>query len=64
MTKLIYAGPDPEVVGVVPLPEGWPARDHEEGDAELAAAKLASGMYALTPGADSAERAGKRSTKE
>jgi len=24
---------------------GWPAEDHEEPDAKLAAAKLASGLY-------------------
>lgn len=39
-------------VGVVPadgsalaLPEGWPAEDHEERDATVAAEKVASGSY-------------------
>lgn len=53
--KLKYVGPDPAVVGVVPLPEGWPALDHEEPNEQRAAEKLASGSY------KSAERpAGKR----
>lgn len=43
--KLIYIGPDPATVGVVPLPEGWPAESHEETEETVAAAKLASGMY-------------------
>lgn len=45
MPKLQYVGPDPVAVGVVPLPEGWPAADHEEPDAGVAAMKLTSGMY-------------------
>lgn len=45
MPKLKYIGPDPASVGVVPLQEGWPARDHEEPDAGTAKAKVASGMY-------------------
>lgn len=31
----------------LPLPEGWPAADHEEGDPAVAAAKVASGLYEL-----------------
>lgn len=38
--QLRYIGPVPETVGGVPLPEGWPAADHEEPDEEIAAAKL------------------------
>lgn len=45
MTALKYTGPDPAEVGVVPLPEGWPAEDHDEPDAALAKEKLASGSY-------------------
>ena len=41
MTKLKYIGPEPEVTGMVPLPEGWSAIDHEEPDEDLVAAKLA-----------------------
>ena len=44
--RLKYTGPDPQVLGVVPLPEGWPAADHDEPDAELAQEKIASGNYA------------------
>lgn len=43
--RLTYVGPDPAVVGVVPLPEGWPAADHEELNEALAAEKVASGYY-------------------
>ena len=43
-SSLRYVGPAP-VGGVVPLPEGWPALDHEEPDASLRAKKLSSGMY-------------------
>lgn len=42
---LRYVGPAPADVGVVPLPEGWPAATHEETDVALLAEKLASGMY-------------------
>lgn len=42
---LTYIGPDPAVVGVVPLREGWPAANHEEPDALVSAAKVLSGMY-------------------
>lgn len=45
-TQLRYIGPDPATVGVVPLPEGWPAADHDEPDEELRKEKLASGKYA------------------
>lgn len=44
-TNLRYVGPAPAVVGMVPLPEGWPAEDHTELDDEIAKAKLASGKY-------------------
>lgn len=48
--ELKYIGPDPAVVGIVPLPEGWPAADGDEPDAALAAEKIASGNYvAATP---------------
>ena len=43
--ELIYIGPDPVVVGVVPCPEGWPAAPHDEPDKVLAAEKVASGLY-------------------
>ena len=42
-TFLRYVGPVPD--GLVPLPEGWPAFDHEEPDARVRAEKLASGHY-------------------
>lgn len=34
-----------EAGGVVPLPEGWPASDHEEPDKDLAREKIKSGNY-------------------
>lgn len=40
-TTLRYIGPDPALVGVVPLPEGWPAAEHAELNDELRAEKLA-----------------------
>ena len=43
--KLVYIGPNPAEVGVVPLPEGWPSESHEENNREIADAKLASKMY-------------------
>lgn len=44
--NLTYVGPDPEtIVGALPLPEGWPAFDHEETDPAVAAQKLESGNY-------------------
>lgn len=43
--RLEYLGPDPNDLEVVPLPEGWPAASHDEPDAEVAAAKVASGAY-------------------
>lgn len=43
--ELRYVGPAPADVGVVPLPEGWPAANHSEPDLALLAEKLASGMY-------------------
>jgi hypothetical protein len=41
---LRYVGP-PAGRGVPPLPEGWPAQDHEEPDPDVAGRKLASGLY-------------------
>lgn len=41
--KLRYTGPVPD--GVVLLPEGMPAADHDEPDATIAKAKLATGKY-------------------
>ena len=43
--RLRYTGADPAEVGLVPLPEGWPAEDHDEPDDELRERKLASGVY-------------------
>lgn len=40
--KLLYNG---HKMGAVPLPEGWPAADHEEPDPSLAKAKVDSGAY-------------------
>ncbi|PKN81532.1 MAG: hypothetical protein CVU47_06350 [Chloroflexi bacterium HGW-Chloroflexi-9] len=48
MPHLTYTGPDPAAVGIVPLPEGWPALDHDEADEQLAAEKVASGKYRFT----------------
>lgn len=45
MTKLFYKGHP--VGSAAPLPEGWPAADHEEEDHELFAAKVDSGLYAV-----------------
>lgn len=44
--RLHYLGPDPTIDAALPLPEGWPAADHDEPDTAAAAAKLASGLYA------------------
>ena len=43
--ELIYIGPSVEEAGLVPLPEGWPAASHNEGNETLAAEKVASGSY-------------------
>ena len=44
--QLAYTGPNPEaVIGALPLPEGWEAANHDEPDAAVAAAKVASGFY-------------------
>lgn len=43
--RLEYVGPAPAPGAAVPLPEGWPAADHDEPDRQAAAAKLASGLY-------------------
>ena len=45
--QLHYIGSRPERGGAIPLPEGWPIEDHEEPDESVAAAKVASGMYAV-----------------
>lgn len=44
--KLIYIGKEVPIGSAVPLPEGWPAEDHDEPDRDLADAKVASGLYA------------------
>lgn len=44
-SELKYVGPGPDV-SALPLPEGWPAEDHDEPNAAVRAEKLASGMYA------------------
>lgn len=43
--RLFYVGPSPDEAGGVPLPEGWPAEDHEEPDNVARSEKLASGFY-------------------
>ena len=43
--ELRYVGPAPAEVGMVPLPEGWPAAAPSETDLAVLAEKLASGMY-------------------
>lgn len=43
--KLRYIGKTIDQVGVVPLPEGWPAEDHDELDAEVGKAKVRFGAY-------------------
>ena len=43
MARLIYTGTDPQTQWVA----GWPASDHDDDDAERAAAKVASGLYRL-----------------
>lgn len=43
--KLEYVGPALSIDAAIPLPEGWPAADHDEPDSGAAAAKLASGLY-------------------
>ncbi|MCX7619026.1 hypothetical protein [Tepidiforma sp.] len=53
--RLRYLGPDPAIDAALPLPEGWPAADHDEPDPAAAAAKLASGLYA-----EHAARGGRR----
>ncbi len=51
MPKLTYTGPDPAtIVGALPLPEGWPAADHDEPNADLAKEKVKSGNYELANG--------------
>lgn len=52
--KLTYHGPEQRADGALPLPEGWPAADHDEPDEARAAAKVASGLYSV------AERASRR----
>ncbi len=55
VVQLRYIGEDPEAVGVVPLPEGWPATDHEEPEPARRAEKLASGKYIVAPATTSEE---------
>lgn len=43
--RLSYCGPDIPAGSAIPLPEGWPAADHDEPDAAVAEAKVASGNY-------------------
>lgn len=43
--ELIYVGPSPAEAGLVPLPEGWPAAEHDEPDRDRGRAKLESGFY-------------------
>ena len=45
-TALRYVGPKILDGHGVPLPQGWPALDHDEPDEALAKEKLASKMYA------------------
>lgn len=45
--KLIYIGPDVQVGHGVPLPEGYPRRDHDEPDPAKAKEKVKSGFYEL-----------------
>jgi hypothetical protein len=42
--KLRYIAETPHGAAL-PLPEGWPAADHDEPDREAADAKVASGAY-------------------
>ena len=52
---LRYIGPAIKPGEGIPLPQGYPACDHDESDPELRKAKIASGFYALqeTPTTDS-----------
>lgn len=43
--KLHYIGPERNPQTAIPLPSGWPAKDHEDTDRERVKAKLESGMY-------------------
>ena len=43
--ELRYVGQHIAAAGIVPLPEGWPAQDHDEPRPGVAADKLASGAY-------------------
>lgn len=42
--ELVYIGGHPGM-GAIPLPQGWPAANHDEPDADVAAEKVATGMY-------------------
>lgn len=53
--RLAYIGARPSEAGIVPLPEGWPAADHDEPDPARAKAKVASGKYAPVPAAKAKE---------
>ena len=39
--QLEYIGPSPGELGMVPLPEGWPASDHAEPHPGISVIKLA-----------------------
>ncbi len=43
--QLKYIGKTIDEVGIVPLPEGWAAEDHDEPDPAIAKAKIAAGNY-------------------
>ena len=48
--RLKYIGVSPAANGgTVPLPEGWPAADHDEDNETVATAKVASGNYEAPP---------------
>lgn len=49
MTKLYWWGPVLGVQEVVPLPEGWPARDHDEFDELVEREKLGHRLRLVHP---------------
>lgn len=50
--SLTYIGANPAIVGVVPLPEGWPAANHAVHDADEFMEKIESGLYRVWQPAD------------
>jgi hypothetical protein len=56
--RLTYTGPRPSEGSALPLPEGWPAFDHDEPDEARAREKVASGSYSA-PAAKPAARPAK-----